>query len=504
MIKIKLLVFLFFFSIKGFSQVPSVQWQKTFGGSGNDYTTSMKQTSDGGYIVAGYTNSTNGDVTGNHGGYDYWVIKLNSTGSLEWQKTYGGSGDDYAYSIQQTSDGGYIVAGYTKSNDGDVTNFHGGDGDFWVLKLLSDGTIQWQKTYGGTREDNAYSIQQTNDGGYIVAGHSWSNDGDVLVNNGLADCWILKLDNSGGIQWQKSIGGTIYETIYSIKQTSDGGFIIGGVIDTNPGSSSYSGHNGLIIKIDVLGNVMWQKSIGGTNTDDICSAQETSDGGYIIASYSSSTDGDVTGNHGGYDYWIIKTDSSGNIIWQKTYGGTSTDVAFEIKPITGGYIILGFTESNNGDVTVNNGNRDCWIIKIDEIGNLIWQKTLGGTAIDSGRSIVVTSDGGYAIAGYSESINGDVTSNHGGGDYWIIKLAADLNNDVYKNKSYSIYPNPAKDVLNISFGSINKINIVDLSGKNILSNENSNFINVSSLQKGMYLIQMEIDDKIYDEKFIKE
>ena len=420
MIKIKLLALLFFFSFKGFTQAPPVQWQKTIGGTNNDYTTCIQQTSDGGYIVAGYTNSTNGDVTGNHGSYDYWIIKLNSTGTIDWQKTFGGTGDDYAYSIQQTTDGGYIVAGYTKSNDGDVTNFHGGDGDFWVVKLLSNGSIQWQKAYGGIDEDNAYSIQQTNDGGYIVAGHSWSNNGDVLVNNGLADCWILKLDGSGTIQWQKTIGGIDYETIYSAKQTSDGGYVIGGIV--NPTPSSPSGSNCFVIKMDDLGTIIWLKTYGGTNADSIASIEQTPDGGYVMASYSSSTNGDVTGNHGGYDCWITKIDGLGNIIWQKTYGGTGTDVAFDVKPVNGGYIVLGFTDSINGDVTGGHGNRDCWVVKINEVGAILWQKTLGGTAIDSGRSIVATNDGGYAIAGYSESINGDLTSNHGGGDCWIIKL----------------------------------------------------------------------------------
>ncbi|MBM7560374.1 Ig-like domain-containing protein [Marinitoga litoralis] len=236
------------------------QWQKTFGGSDLDSAHSIEQTTDGGFIVAGYTKSNDGDVTGNHGlySYDYWIIKLDENGNLEWQKTFGGSDSDSAHSIEQTTDGGFIVAGYTKSNDGDVTGNHGG-ADYWIIKLDSNGNLEWQKTFGGSNWDYAQSIEQTTDGGFIVAGYTWSNDGDVTGNHGLYsyDYWIIKLDENGNLEWQKTFGGSDSDSAHSIEQTTDGGF--------------------------------------------------------IVAGSTRSYDGDVTGDKGDYDYWIIKLDESGNL-----------------------------------------------------------------------------------------------------------------------------------------------------------------------------------------------
>ena len=241
---------------------PSTQWQKSLGGTNNDQAYSIQQTTDGGYIVAGWSSSIDGDVTGNHGGNDYWVVKLNSSGTIAWQKSFGGSNDDYAYSIQQTNDGGYIVAGWSRSNDGDVTGHYGTTNyyDYWVVKLNSTGTIEWQKSLGGSDHDYAYSIWQTTDGGYIVTGRSYSNDGDVTGNHGGDDYWVVKLNSTG--------------------------------------------------------TIAWQKSLGGTNNDQAYSIQQTNDGGYIVAGRSYSNDENVTGHHGTanyYDYWVVKLNSTGTI-----------------------------------------------------------------------------------------------------------------------------------------------------------------------------------------------
>src|ERR1043165_357284 len=178
------------------AQVPSIQWQKSFGGTGTDYAASIQQTTDCGYIVAGQSYSIDGDLTINHGLNDYWIVKLDTAGSLEWQTDLGGSDYDLANSIQQTSDGGYVVAGYSKSNDNDVSGNHGLN-DFWVVKLDMNGSLSWQKSLGGSGVDMAHSIQQTSDGGYIVAGISNSNDNDVSGNHGDFDYWVVKLDVDG-------------------------------------------------------------------------------------------------------------------------------------------------------------------------------------------------------------------------------------------------------------------------------------------------------------------
>jgi len=406
----------------------NIVWQKTFGGNLFN-ANSIKQTTDGGYVFAGWSRA---NYSGNHGGYDFWVVKLDSSGTEVWEQNLGGSGNELAYSIQQTTDGGYIVAGESD----DATGNHGNT-DYWIVKLDSSGNIIWQKSLGGSGGETAYSIQQTNDGGYIVAGTSTSTDGDVTGNHGNGDYWIVKLDSSGNIIWQKSLGGSGNDYAQSIQQTSDGGYIVAGTSTSNDGdvtghhgAAGVPGVNGVsdywIVKLDSSGNIIWQKSLGGSDDDIVTSIQQTTDGGYIVAGYSWSTDGDVTGNHGNGDYWIVKLDSSGNIIWQKSLGGSGNDYASSIQQTTdGGYIVAGTSWSNDGDVTGHHGAAgvtDYWIVKLDSSGNIIWQKSLGGSNTDGAHSIQQTTDGGYVVAGDSFSNDGDVTNGSSGGLVWVVKL----------------------------------------------------------------------------------
>jgi uncharacterized delta-60 repeat protein len=359
-----------------------IYWAKTYAGNRSDIPWSVRQTSDGGYIVAGYTDSF--DVSGWH----FWVLKLNSTGGIQWQKTYGGSGDDYAWSVQQTSDGGYIVAGYTNSSGA-------GGFDFWVLKLNSTGGIQWQKTYGGTGTDDARSVQQTSDGGYIVAGYTTS------FGSGNPHVWVLKLNSTGGIQWQKTYGGTKNDYESSVKQTSDGGYIVAGY--TN--SFGAGGYDAWVLKLNSTGGVQWQNTYGSTGTNYAWSVQQTSDGGYIVAGYTNSS------GAGGYDAWVFKLNSTGGVTWQKTYGGPKNDVAWSIQQTSdGGYVVAGFTNSF-GVGTIN-----IWVLKLNSTGGVTWQKTFGGTGIQNAWSVQQTSDEGYILTGDTTSF-GD-----GNSHVWVLKL----------------------------------------------------------------------------------
>ena len=428
-----------------FGQAPVIEWQKSLGGTGYDASQSIQQTTDGGYIVAGFSESIDGDVTGNNGDFDYWIVKLDPSGNITWQKSLGGSGNDEARSIQQTTDGGYIVAGYSDSNDGDVTGNHGAS-DYWIVKLDPSGNITWQKSLGGSNYDEAHSIQQTTDGGYILAGFSaYPSDGDVTGTHGQIDYWIVKLDSIGNITWQKSLGGSLLDEAHSIQQTTDGGFIVAGWSTSNNGDviGNHGGYDHWVVKLDVNGNIAWQKSLGGSEDDgghaggfiglDATSIQQTTDGGYILAAESNSNDGDVTGNHGGIDNWIVKLDVNGNITWQKSLGGMGGDITSSIQQTTdGGYIVAGWSLSIDAwaDVTGNHGNSDYWIVKLDVNGNITWQKSLGGTGWDSALSIQQTTDGDYIVAGMATSNNGDVTGNHGVFDYWIVKLSNDGTSNV--------------------------------------------------------------------------
>ncbi|SFB79707.1 T9SS type A sorting domain-containing protein [Kaistella jeonii] len=495
-------IFLLFTLISSFLTIaqtaPSIQWQKSLGGSFVDQANCVRQTIDGGYIIAGYSNSTNGDVTGNHGGFDYWIVKINSSGIIQWQKSLGGSGSDFATSIDQTIDGGYIVAGDSSSIDGNVSGHHGASTsseDCWIVKLDSEGNIQWEKSLGGNSSDYAKSIKQTTDGGYIFAGHSVSTDGDVSGNHGGYDYWIVKLDDRGNIQWQKSLGGTKDDYARSVQQTADSGYVIAGSSFSNDGD--VSGHHGStnredywVIKLDNSGSIQWQKSLGGSGIEQAWSVQQTTDVGYIVAGSSSSTDGDLNENEGITDYWIVKLNSNGSIKWQKSFGGSDYDNAASVQQTTdGGYIVAGYSSSNDGDVIGNHGATDSWILKLDGSGNIAWQKSLGGSGDDGGVSIQQSIDGGYIIAGGSTSSNGDVTVNHGYYDYWIVKLSAEgLATQEADFTKINIYPNPIKDILNFS-EEVSNVKITDVSGtmvKQISAKGKS--IDVSALTKGVYII----------------
>ena len=430
-----------FISFAQLQSPPSIQWAKCFGGSLADGAFYIQNIKDSSYIIAGYSLSNDGNVTNHHGptilsNFDSWILKINYNGIIQWENSYGGSQEDVAHAIQQTNDGGFIVAGSSNSNDFNVTGHHGDSltSDYWIVKLDSMGNIQWEKSLGGSNQDVAWAIKQTNDNGYIIAGSSCSTDGDVTGNNdGGCHIWVVKLDSIGNIQWKKIYGGSKDNQAYDIQQTKDGGYIVAGFTESNDGDvTGY--HGGMndywIVKLNDTGKIEWEKCYGGSNDDYANSIQQTNDYGYIIAGASNSVDSDVTGNHGGYDYWIVKIDSLGNIQWEKSYGGSDEDVAQSIQQTSdGGYIVGGYTLSNDGDITTYYGGLgDYWMLKIDSIGNIQWQKSLGGSNTDGGpygaggNICIQQCNNNYLIIGTSLSNNDEVTGNHGNGDIWLVKL----------------------------------------------------------------------------------
>ncbi|ESU24938.1 hypothetical protein FEDK69T_04950 [Flavobacterium enshiense DK69] len=506
-----LLVVIFLKVIYCYSQ-PSISWQKSLGGSSADEMYSIQQTTDGGYIIAGRTASNNGDVTGNDGYDDIWIVKLANAGSIQWQKSLGGTDYDHPTSIQQTTDGGYIIAATSNSNDGDVTGNHG-KRDYWIVKLTNTGSIEWQKSLGGTEFELACSIQQTTDGGYIVAGYSNSNNGDVTGNHGGSDCWIVKLTNTGSIQWQKSLGGSNDDIANSIKQTTDGGYICAGFTGSIDGdvTGNHGNFDYWIVKLSNTGSIQWQKSLGGTDSEGANSIVQTADGGYIIAGSSGSNNGDVTGNHGGSDCWIVKLTNTGSIQWKRSLGGSEADGASSIQQTTdGGYIIAGYSDSHDGDVTGYLTDYNYWIVKLTSTGSMQWQKSLGGSEQDEAMSAQQTTDGGYIIAGRTASNDFDVTGNHGDYDGWIVKLSNALSTDEQTiGNLFSVYPNPTDNELHVNI----KGNTLDLpyiiydqSGRSVIKgklNEVNSVIKTGNLSKGVYILSIGNKTKT-SMKFIKE
>ncbi len=398
--------------VQASTQAPETEWSICLGGTGIDFAESIRQTCDGGYIAAGSTDSSDGNFSGSHGDRDAWVAKLNKSGNVIWSKCLGGTGADDLKSIQQTRDGGYIAAGTTNSNNG---NFPGRHSSNWVIKLNKSGNIQWRKYLDST----VTNIVQTTDGGYIASGSVVIREDEYFSYK---NACVVKLSGSGNIVWSKClprIAGNDY--VSCIQQTNDGGYIAAYLTEyIDPPQDTW------IAKLDTSGNVIWTRNIDGTGDEHSManSIQQTADNGYIIAGwfslYSFTDLYDV-------DSWIVKLDAAGSTAWNKYPGGSSFDYAGSIHPVSqGGYIAAGWTYSNDLDFSGNHGAIDAWIARLDDSGNTIWSRCLGGTGSDEIKAIEPVVDGGYILAGNSSSNDGDVNGNHGGKDAWILKLKPEI------------------------------------------------------------------------------
>ncbi|MBK9731891.1 MAG: T9SS type A sorting domain-containing protein [Chitinophagaceae bacterium] len=440
-------------SVNVFSQAPAIQFQHAMGGSLDDISYDVVVTQDGGYLVAGGSTSSDGDLLKpsevQHGGnYDFWFAKLDPALNFQWKKHLGGTGSDLASSCLQAPDGGYFIGGSTSSNDVDVSGNHSDDFDFWIVKLFSSGSVQWKKCFGGINYDDFGGMRITPDGGLILAGGSQSNDGDVTGNHGSSDFWLVKTDGSGNIQWQKSYGGIDYEKAADVRVCPDGGYILVGFSESNTGdvTGNHGDYDVWVMKTDVSGNLQWQRSIGGSGYDAANGVVALNDGGFIVCGYSGSNDGDVTGNHGDDDACIFKLDESGTILWSKCMGGLNTDVATGVEAVgDDGFIFSCYSKSTGGDVENNYGLWDYWIVKTDLDGVIQWQNNFGGSLNDVCYAAKPTPDEGFILTGYSESQDVDVSGNHGKKDFWVVKLAGlvGIAETVPAEVKLSVYPQPA-------------------------------------------------------------
>jgi len=494
---------------------PTIQWQKAFGGNSFDQGYSIQQTTDGGYIVAARTRSS--DLFGYHGGHDVWVLKLNNLGAIQWKKIFGGTNNEGPRKIIQTSDGGYLFIGYTASNDFDVSGNHGGDFDGWVVKLNSNGAIQWQKTLGGSGWDEIWSVQLTADNGYILAGRSSSVDGDVTFNNGQLDFWVVKLSESGEIVWQKSFGGSENDIATSVKQTSDGGYVVVGETSSNDGDVTglHGNVDFWVLKLSPLGVLEWQKTLGGMAADIASDVIQTENGDYVVVGYVGSGTGDVSVYYGLFDYWIVKLNGVGELQWERTVGGSQPDQARAIVPATGGgFLVAGTTQSTDWDVVGNDGGAEFWVVKINEEGELVWQQTYGGSLGDECFAIANTADNGYVLTGYTWSNDGDATGTilNGSNELWVLKLSPEPSTPTSTPApaQITLYPNPAHNTITLqapNAGTTLNVAIYDLLGRTLLREEipNGGQLNIAALQKGVYFVAAEDrDGTVFRGKLEKE
>jgi hypothetical protein len=415
-------------------QVPNIEvdFITTLGGSKNESAQAVINTSDGGYAILGHTQSMDGDVTNkSNESYDYWVLKFDTTNQLQWQKTYGGSDDDRGTDLIQTSDGGYAVIGKSKSNDLDVSE-NAGFNDFWVSKLDSSGSISWKYTFGFAGNDTPYSIIQTNDNGYLLSGvldvSASNGQGDrnsIARRHAGGDYWVIKLNANGVKQWSNYYGGSFTDTAYDAIQTEDDGYIIIGSSDSDDVdiSNNQGTYDFWVIKLSNIGTLVWEKSFGGSEIDEAHAISQTIDGNYLIVGDTRSSDLDISQNYGAADLWVIKISPEGDLLWEKTLGGSSFDVGRAIsKTQDNGFLISGSSRSSDGNLTSNNGQNDAWVVKINSSGNLDWQKTIGGSEVDFFYDVVELNDQTIVTVGDSNSSNEDISENKGFTDLLILKI----------------------------------------------------------------------------------
>ena len=405
----------------------TVQWTRVLGGSMPDLGFDCMEASDGSFMIMGSTYSTDGDVSENHGASDLWILKLSPLGTTIWQRTYGGSDSEVGGQIQETPDGGFLLWSTTTSGDGDVVGFHPGAGtqDVWLLKIDSSGSVEWSRALGGSGSEDGARLTQTADGGFLANFSSTSsNDGDVTNYHGNRDCWLVKLSSAGSIEWSRTVGGSQQESGFDVLELDNSDFMLLGTSRSSDGDIPLNrgGSDVLLAKLSGSGDLLWARTYGGSLDDNCRSLVRTADGGFVLAGQSSSSNGDLTSNQGEQDVWVLKVDAGGSPVWQRSFGGTLSDFAFLSGEADGGYLLSGLTLSNNGDVQGNHGDRDLWFVKLSSAGGLRWQRCLGGSNDDWGYLGARTPGGGYVAFGYTNSNDGDVSGNHGQQDMWVVKL----------------------------------------------------------------------------------
>ncbi|HBD27036.1 T9SS type A sorting domain-containing protein [Flavobacterium sp.] len=521
-----------------------ILWERSYGGKHAEYLYDAIPTADYGFILAGssISNKNGNKSEANKGDLDYWIWKMDEKGTPEWQKSFGGTGVDILFSVKNTNDGGFILAGTSSSNKSeDKKDDSKGQEDFWIIKLDAKGKELWQRTIGGTSQEKLLSITQTKDGGYILGGSSSSNKtvadnkgkldefGKSENAKGNLDYWIVKLDSEGKKEWDKTLGGRYYDELKSIEQTQDEGFIIGGYsnspisgdkTEANIGQGDY-----WVIKLNQDGLIQWQRTLGGDKDDNLFSLTQTKDNGFIVggSSNSGATDAKSETSKNGSDFWILKLDEIGNVQWQETYDYGKYDMLSSIvENADGTFLIGGYAQSESKSKSTNTkglkttkkdeeGINDYIALKIKANGDEIWTQTIGSNGDEVLKKLFEMRDGGYLLAGTSNgAISRDKNSMKGGNDFWIVKLKDKDKKDNEKQNIEAI-PNPALSYTNAIIGYEYKdgtVTLYDLNGRSLqtikVEGERTVPVNLSGLPQGVYIIEVKTDVSKDGVKVIKK
>ena len=512
------LLFLFsVFYINSYSQ--NILWEKSFGGKQAEYLLDAISTPDYGFILAG---SSLSDKSGNKeaerkGNYDYCLWKISENGAIDWQKSFGGSKNDMLKSVQATKDGGYILAGTSDSPmKFDKTDANIGQQDLWIIRLDAGGNVLWQKTIGGLAEEQMGCIVQTSDGGFIIGASSSSDKylGKKSENNkntiykdadsrGNLDYWVIKLDKEGELEWQKTMGGNYLDQLRSITQTTQGDYLVGGVSNSDMSfekNQKSEGENDFwFMKLDKKGNLIWQQTYGGKGDDQLYTVLQTKDKNYVVAGNTNGTT--PKGNSPqGSDFLLLKLDESGAVLWEKLYNNGTDDVLTNlVKNQDETLLLCGYSRGNSKKKT--EGTESYEVIKIDNEGEELWRKNVDKKGKNVLNKAIETRDGGYVLAGTNSD---SVTS-----DFWVVKLK-DLKKPDEVKSTIEAFPNPASSFTNVIIGfeyTSGTANLYDLAGRLLQSfaiTSRTVPIDLSGLPEGIYIVNIDTNNGKEGIKVIKQ
>ena len=532
-----------------------ILWEKSYGGKHAEYLFDVIPTPDYGFILAGSSLSkkTGNKTEDNRGDLDYWVWKMDEKGDLDWQKSLGGSGQDLLKAVVLTNEGGFLLAGSSLPNpskggafskevevDADYKGTRRGQSDFWIIKLNAKGGEEWQKTIGGSGQDDLTAVVRTRDGGFVIGGSSASQPnqtrGEVLEQTdekttphyGGLDYWVMKLDKDGKIVWQQSFGGKYNDELRSIALTEDGGFLLGGSSNSPESGNKTQKHLGesdyWIIKLDKDGNEQWQKTIGSSGDDQLYAVHTTKDGHYLLGGNSNSEPGEDkrSSNENGTDFWVVKLDKDNkDILWQETYNIAKVDILTSMVENDDSTILLGGyaqgsrfrgndkASSLRGNDKLVKGTGDYVVIKINAKGEEKWRKDVGSDGEDILKKVVETRDGGYLLAGTSSGkISNDRNTSKGGNDFWVVKLK-DKQKPKEERTPLEAIPNPAVDYTNVIVGyefEKGTATLVDIAGhvlQQFKITERTVPIDLQGLPEGIYIVNIKTDKGNDGVKIIK-
>ncbi len=539
-----ILVFTIFIAPYIYSQ--KIEWQQVLGGVHSEYLYDVKATPDYGFLLAGSSFSEDsGNKSGKgRGDLDYFLWKMDESGRMEWQKTFGGSGSDYLYSVGLTNDGGFILGGSSASfgsarepeveNNGDKKDPGFGNMDFWILKLDPSGEEEWQVTLGGIGNDQLQSIQQTPDGGYIIGGSSDSSsivdeEGKIIgtkseESRGGFDYWVVKLSAQGEIEWEKTLGGMFSDELKSIVITgtstplSDQGYLVGGTSNSIVSADKTAQNIGMgdfwVIKLNEKGQEQWQQTYGGEGDESLAQILET-ENGYLLAGSSNSktSENKKSDSVNGTDFWVLEIDKAGETLWDNTYDVGQWDMLVNVtRAEENSFLLGGYASSETlGKRVDNKGINDYVAIKINQRGEMLWSKTIGGNGTDQLKGLTQTRDGGYILAGNSDSKKSDDKdqASIGGNDYWVVKLGNEKK-EAEERQLIEIYPNPTIQYTNILISqefTEAEVQVFNLNGQKLQQKNlpyRSTPVDLQSYPPGVYIFKITVDGVVSDVKVMKK